>query len=195
LSHVGIEGHDRVVARYIMGTNHFVVLAIGVSLAWTVGFVVAFAPSAWLPAASHAALIAVWVGCLVLNSRGHFITAALIAILAPLAQYLWLAWQFSAGAGFQLAMISVGGVAFAVLPPRVWWARIGYAALAFAAAVWSFYGAPFARPEFAVTEADIKTALFGNIVASALLVVLLAAFADYYLLRERRLAEALVDQA
>jgi diguanylate cyclase (GGDEF)-like protein len=178
-----------------MGTNHFVVLAAGVSVAWTVGFIVAFAPHAWLPAASHAALIAVWAGCLVLNARGHFVVAATVAILAPLVQYLWLAWQFSSAAGFQLAMLSVGGVAFAVLPPRVWWIRIGYALLAFAAAVWSFYGAPFSTPQLAVSESDIDHALLGNIVAATLLVVLLAAFSDYYLLRERRLAEALVDQA
>lgn len=195
LSHLGIEGHDRVVARYIMGTNHFVMLAMGVSVAWTVGFVIAFAPNAWWPAASHAALVAVWLGCLLLNARGRFIAAALIAIVAPLAQYLWLAWQFSAAAGFQLAMLSVGGVAFAVLPPRVWWARIGYAALAFVAAVWTFYGAPFAEPELPVSATDIDHALFGNIIAATLLVVLLAAFSDHYLLRERRLAEALVDQA
>jgi diguanylate cyclase (GGDEF)-like protein len=195
LSHLGIEGHDRVVARYIMGTNHFVMLAIGVSIAWTVGFAVAFAPDEWWPAASHAGLIAVWIGCLVLNARGHFLTAALIAIIAPLAQYLWLAWQFSASAGFQLAMLSVGGVAFAVLPPRVVWARVGYPVLAFAAAVWSFYGEPFHQPELAVTSTDIEGVLFGNILAAALLAVLLAAFSDHYLLRERRLAEALVDQA
>lgn len=195
LSHLGIEGHDRVVARYIMGTNHFVMLAIGVSVAWTVGFLLALAPDAWGPAVSHAGLIAVWVASLAINARGHHIPAALIAILAPLAQYLWLAWQFSADAGFQLAMISVGGVAFAMLPPRVWWARIGYALLAFAAAVWSFYGEPFAEPAIPVSESEIEGVLLGNIVGAALIVVLLAAFSDYYLLRERRLAEALVDQA
>jgi len=140
LSHIGIEGHDRVVARYIMGTNHFVVLAMCVSIAWTVAFCIALPPSQWLPAGSHALLMAVWVGCLVLNRVGRHLAACFIAILAPLVQYVFLAWLFSA-------------------------------------------------------DADIEVALAGNMVAAALLVVLLAAFSDHYLVRERRLAEALVDQA
>lgn len=195
LSHLGVEGHDRVVARYIMGTNHFVVLAMAVSVSWAIGFAIGLADVSFMPAAAHGALLVVWAGCLMLNARGFHIAASLVAILTPLALYTWLAWQFSAAAGFQLCMLSVGGIAFAVLPPRLWHARIGYAVLTAAIAGWAFFGAPFTEPALAVTQTQINGVLFGNIVASSLLVVLLSAFSDFYLLRERRLAEALVDQA
>jgi len=195
LSHIGIEGHDRVVARYIMGTNHFVVLAMCVSIAWTVAFCIALPPSQWLPAGSHALLMAVWVGCLVLNRVGRHLAASFIAILAPLVQYVFLAWLFSADAGFQIALIALGGIAFAVLPPRLSWARVGYAVLALTGALVCHLSPAFDAPRLGVNGADIEVALAGNMVAAALLVVLLAAFSDHYLVRERRLAEALVDQA
>jgi diguanylate cyclase (GGDEF)-like protein len=195
VSHLGIEGHDRVEARYIMGSNHFIALAIVVAATWASAFWIAFASVAWGPALSHTALIGVWWGCLALNARGHFVVSSSIALAAPVIQYTWLAWLFSSAAGFQLVLLTVGAVAFAVLPPRWWALRVFFTVSAFGAAVWTFVGTPFEQPALAVTSGQVQGLLIGNLIATALMVVLSAAFSDYYLMRERRLAEALVDQA
>lgn len=195
LSHIGIEGHDRVVARYIMGTNHFAMLAMVFSFGWLLAFLVFYLPIGWLPAGSHAALIAVWITCLALNARGVRIIASLVSIIAPLVQSLWLAWLFSSGAGYQLIMLVLAGMAFAVISPRLWAVRITYAVIALGCAIWVSFSDVFFEPTLAADSVAIKSTLFGNLLGGALLVVLQAAFSDYYLVRERRLAEALIDQA
>ncbi len=195
VGHLGIEGHDRVVARYMMGSNHFLALAIAVAAVWAGVFWSVFLPGSWLPGASHTALIAVWCGCLALNARGFFVPSAAIALAAPVIQYVALAWMFSAAGGFQLVLLTVGALAFSVLPPRWWLLRVLVTAAALAAAVWTSFSGLFMNPGVEASAGQIRALLVGNMLATALLVVLSAAFSDYYLMRERRLAEALVDQA
>ena len=195
LSHLGVEGHDRVAARYIMGANHFMVLAILVSLVRAVSFAFTFAPEHWAPALAHLLLVVTWIGCLVLNARGWFVASSVIGLLAPLLHFTWLSWQFSADAGFQLVLLTVGGLAIAVLPPTLRWVRAGFAVVATAAALWVYFGQPFVEGEIAVDSTTMSQLLMGNVVSAVLLVTLLVAFSDFYLLRERRLAGALIDQA
>lgn len=195
VGHLGIEGQDRVEARYMMGSNHVLALSIVVASVWSVVFWVLFAPDSAWPGLTQTALVAIWCGCLALNARGFYVFATSIALGATLLQYLALAWMFSYASGFQLVLLTVGSLAFSMWPPRWWAFRVGYAIVALGAAVWTFFSPYFATGQVEATVTQLRGILVGNMCVTALLVVLSAAFSDYYLVRERRLAEALVRQA
>lgn len=195
LGRLGLTGLDRVQARYVMGANHMIVLSSGLTLGWAIGFWIHHAPHQWPAALPHTALIAVWAGCLWLNARGRHLTAVTIALIVPLAQYVALAWWYSREAGYQLVPLTLTAIAFVAIPPSVWALRAGFAVATCSVAAWISFDERFAVTHLEVPGLDLRWALAGNLLAAALLVTVPLAFSDYYLTRERRYADRLVEQA
>lgn len=181
--------------RALAGSNRFFFLSAAVSLPWVA--VLATFPSPWPPgpAATHVLLLGAWAVCLWLNARGALLLSTLIGLVAPVAQYAFLAHQFGRDAGFQLLLIAVPSLSFAI---GVRWRlglRIGFSVLAGSLLVWVYVGPAFVQPVIATTHGEAHLLALGNILTVLLGFNTLAYFNDKYLRHERERSASLLMEA
>src|SRR5690554_4590454 len=90
----GTRGLDPVRSRSVMGANRFFLMSAAVSLPWVAIIAIAHPPQSLAPALTHLAMICGWVVCVDLNRRRRYLAATLLGLIAPLAQFLYLSWEF-----------------------------------------------------------------------------------------------------
>ncbi|MFV0634343.1 diguanylate cyclase [Demequina sp.] len=192
---MGVPSMDQMLARSVMASNRFFLLAAVVSAPWVLAIAVMDPPATLPPALTHLLLVGVWCGCLVLNRRQWHLAAAIVGLAAPIAQFVYLASVFSVDAGFQLPLLTVGALAFVVLTPQQWRGALALTAVATAALVWTYAGEPFAQGRVALTEVQIRGFATGNVMVVVIVVSMLAWFNNYFFVRQRRHNQRLLDEA
>jgi len=192
---LGTEAARPDAVRAVMGANHFFVLASLASLAWAAVLATHRSDLQPLPGVTHLLLVAGWALCLWMNSRGQLLLASAIGLLAPIAQYTYLAHVYGRAAGFQLMLIAVPSLAYVMFGTRRTTMRIGATVLSGALLVWIYADPAFTRPFVDGTDAWIITVAVLNIVTVLVVLGVLAYFNDLYLRRERERADALVTEA
>ncbi len=194
LSRLGTDVGHPDDSRAISASNHFFILAIAANLPWLVVLGVLGGPTP-APLATHLALILTWAAGMWLNRLGMALLASLLGLLAPIMEFGYLASIYTRGAAFQLQLLAIPALAFALLPARRWALRI---AVALVGAV--VLGAIYVMPSFAVPSADVTgRTIHGlallNVLSTLALLYTIAAFNSYYFRRERGRNEVLLTEA
>lgn len=189
VSRVGLDRVERPAARYVQGSNQYLIIAVLSGLSFEVLFLVADAARLWPAALVEAALIAVWLGCFALNAAGRAHLSAVIELAAPLAAFALLTWMLSYRSGFLLPMLMTASVAFVTFPPRrLRWGLVLTVASS-VAVVWSFLDKGMAQPRLDVSSSMVDVLLVANVIMMTVAMLLTSGLNHYYFSRERRRAE------
>lgn len=181
-------------ARAIAAANRFYILAIASNLPWLIVLAVIGGPTP-APVATHAAMMLTWGAGLWLNRLGMSLLASLLALLAPLMQYAYLTDVYSRPAAFQLHLLAVPALSFAIFPARRWAMRLGIGVLG-AAVLFAIYLVPsFEEPNTGLSSATIHWLAVFNVVSTLGLLYTIAAFNSYFYQRERNRNEVLLTEA
>lgn len=189
ISRAGLGKVDRTTARYVQGSNQYLVLALASALPFEVFFLVADGGTLWPAALVEGALIAIWLGCFALNVTGWVRTAAIVELAAPLVTFTALTWLLSYRAGFLLPMFMTANVSFVTFAPRrLKWGLLLTTASAIAIA-WSFLDARVVEPRLDVSPGMVNGLLVGNVALVTVVMGLTSGLNHYYFSRERSRAE------
>ena len=181
-------------ARAIAAANRFYALAIAANLPWLVVLAIIGGPTP-APAATHAVMVITWAAGIWLNKLGMPLLASVLALLAPLMQYAYLTDVYSRPAAFQLHLLAIPALSFALLPARRWGMRLGIVLLG-AAVLFAVYLSPtFAEPNFDVSPGTIHVLAICNVVSTLGLLYTIAAFNNFFYQRERNRNELLLTEA
>jgi len=189
VSRAGLGKVDRATARYVQGSNQFLVLAVASALPFEAFFLVADGGRLWSAAAVEGAVIAVWLGCFALNVAGWVRTAAVIELAGPLLAFAVLTWLLSYRAGFLLPMLMTANVSFVTFAPRRLSWGLALTTASAVAVVWSFLDTRVAEPRLDVSAGVVNRLLVGNVVLVTVVMSLTSALNHYYFSRERSRAE------
>lgn len=195
LSRTGLEGRDRLTARFVMGANHYLLFAIAAAIPFVAVLAVMSRGALWPAALVHAALVAVWLVCLWLNSRGLTDTAAVVSLAAPLVAYAVQSWLLSTRAGFMLPMLMASAVSFVIMAPRMAPWRFALTLASSAAVTWSFLDSRFSQPHLDATPAHVDMLLVANVALATVVVGSTSWMNDHYFTRERKRAESQLSSA
>jgi len=193
-SRLGTETARADDARAIASANRFYILAIAANLPWLVVLAVIGGPTP-APVATHAAMMLAWGAGLWLNRLNMALLGSMLALLAPIMQYTYLTDTYSRGAAFQLHLLAIPALTFALFPARRWGMRIGIGALG-AAVLFAIYLAPaFEVPNTALDSSTVHWLAVFNVVSTLGLLYTIAAFNSYFYQRERHRNEVLLTEA
>jgi diguanylate cyclase (GGDEF)-like protein len=194
-SRVGLRRVDRTTARYVQGSNQYLVLALSTAIPFEVFFLVARGGTLWPAAVVEGALIAVWLGCFALNIAGWVRTASIVELVAPMIAFVVLTWLLSYRAGFLLPLLMTANVSFVTFAPRrLRWGLVLTAASAVAVA-WSFLDEGVAGPRLDVSAGMVDGLLVANVALVTVVMSLTSGLNHYYFSRERRRAERQLEVA
>ncbi|NTV38466.1 MAG: GGDEF domain-containing protein [Demequinaceae bacterium] len=189
VSRVGLDKVDRATARYVQGSNQYLVIALASAIPFEVLFLVGDGGRLHSAALVQGAVIAVWFGCFALNTVGWMRAASIIELVAPLIAFAALTWLLSYRAGFLLPMLMTPAVAFVTFAPRrLRWGMVLAAASAVAVA-WSFLDPRVADPRLDVSTGLIHGMLIANVALVTVVLGVTSALNHYYFSRERARAE------
>jgi diguanylate cyclase (GGDEF)-like protein len=181
-------------ARAIASANRFYVLAITANLPWLVVLAIVGGPTP-APVATHTIMLVTWGAGLWLNKLRMPLLASVLAMLAPLMQYTYLTDVYSRGSAFQLHLLAMPALSFALFPARRWGLRLGVVLLG-AAVLFAVYLFPtFDNPNFAVSSGTIHVLAVLNVVSTLGLLYTIAAFNSFFYQRERSRNETLLTEA
>lgn len=195
VSRAGLAGLDRQTARYVQGSNHYLLLAWACAAPFEVFLLVADGGALARAAVVHALLIAVWVGCWWLNVAGWVRTSSVIALAAPLLAYFVQTWLLSYRAGFLIPMLMAAAVAFVTITPRIASWGIGISILSAVAVCWSFLDSRVATPRLDASDTAVNLLLVGNIALTTIVIGATSWLNHHYFTRERQRAERRVSVA
>jgi len=195
VSRVGLGNVDRPTARYVQGSNQYLVIALSTALPFEVFFLVAGGGSLGPVAAIQAALIVSWVGCFALNVTGWVRTSAVIELLAPLVAFTAHTWLLSYRAGFLLPMLMTAGVSFVTFSPRMRRWGIALTTASGVAVAWAYLDERVAEPRLDVSAAMVDGLLVANVVLVTVVLGLTSGLNHHYFSRERRRAERQLEAA
>ncbi len=188
-SRLGLDRVDRPAARYVQGSNQYLIIAVLSGVSFEVLFLLADPTHLWPAVLLEGALIAVWFGCFALNATGRSHLSRFIELAAPLAAFTVLAWLLSYRAGFLVPMLMTASVVFVTFPrPMLRWG-LGFTVLASLVVAWSFLDASVAQPRLDVGTATIHALLVANITMMTVAMSLTSGLNHHYFSRERRRAE------
>lgn len=181
-------------SRAIGGANRFFILAVVANLPWLIVLGILGGPAP-APVATHAALVLVWAAGLWFNRLGMPLLASVLGLLAPIMQYAYLTDVYSRGAAFQLHLLAIPALSFAMLPARRWPVRLAIGLLG-AGVMFAIYELPnFGTASADVTPADVHMLAVLNVVSVLGLLYTIAAFNNYYYQRERGRNASLLTEA
>ena len=190
VSRAGLGTVDRTTARYVQGSNQYLVIALATALPFEVFFLVAGGGSLTRAALVEGALIAVWLGCFALNVAGWVRTVSIVELVAPLLAFAALTWLLSYRAGFLLPMLMTANVSFVTFSPRrLRWGLLLTTASAIVVA-WSFLDPRVAEPRLDLSGATVNGLLVANVVLVTVVMSLTSGLNHYYFSRERSRAES-----
>lgn len=181
-------------ARAIASANRFYVLAITANLPWLVVLAVVGGPTP-APVATHTVMLLTWAAGLWLNKLRMPLLGSVLGMLAPLMQYTYLTDVYSRGSAFQLHLLAMPALSFALFPARRWGLRLGVGLLG-AAVLFAVYLLPtFETPNFEVASGTLHTLAVLNVVSTLGLLYTIAAFNSFFYQRERSRNELLLTEA
>ena len=181
-------------ARAIAAANRFYVLAIAANLPWLVVLAVIGGPTP-APVATHTMMLITWAAGLWLNKLRMPLLSSVLGLLAPLMQYTYLTDVYSRQAAFQLHLLAIPALSFALFPARRWGMRLGIGLLG-AAVLFSVYLFPaFEVPNFEIHSGTIHALAICNVVSTLGLLYTIAAFNSFFYQRERNRNELLLTEA
>jgi len=194
LARLGVDSVPSEDARAVAAANRFYVLAVLANLPWLVVLGVIGGPTP-APVATHAVMVLTWAAGLWLNRLGMQLLGSVLALLAPLLQYAYLADVYSRSAAFQLHLLAIPALSFALIPTRQWALRVGVG-LVGVVVLGSIYIAPvFQHPSSGINQATVQGLAVGNVVSTLVLLYAIAAFNSYYFQRERQRNDVLLGEA
>jgi diguanylate cyclase (GGDEF)-like protein len=181
-------------SRAISASNHFFILAILANIPWLVLLGILGGPTP-APFTTHLALVMTWAAGLWLNRLGMALLASLLGLLAPIMEFTYLASIYTRAGAFQLQLLAIPALAFALLPARRWALRFGV--ILVGAVV---LGAIYVVPSFGVLSADVSRGTVHvlaalNVISTLALLYTIAAFNSYYFQRERARNTLLLTEA
>ena len=184
LSRLGTDVEQADDSRAIASANRFFILAIGANLPWLVvlGTLGGATPA---PVATHLVLVLVWVAGLWLNRLGMPLVASLLGLLAPIMEYAYLTSVYSRGAAFQLQLLAIPALSFAMLPARRWALRLAIGVLGAVVLLATYELPAFATPTAPVSVDTVHMLAVLNVVSTLALLYTIAAFNNYFFQRER----------
>lgn len=195
VSRAGLGKVDRATARYVQGSNQYLVVAVSTALPFEVFYLLADGGRLWQAALIEGAVIAVWLGCFALNVAGWYRTASIVELAAPLAAFTALTWLFSYRAGFVLPLLMTPAVSFVTFSPRrLRWGLLLTAASAASVAV-SFIDSRLSEPRLDVASGLVSGLLVANVVVVTLVMSVTSGLNHYYFSRERLRAEGQLEVA
>jgi diguanylate cyclase (GGDEF)-like protein len=181
-------------ARAIAASNRFYALAILANLPWLIVLGVLGGPPP-APVATHLAMVLTWVAGLWLNKLRMPMVGSVLALLAPLMQYAYLTDVYSRGAAFQLHLLAMPALSFALFPARRWALRLGIGMLG-GIVLFAIYLVPtFGEANEVLSERTVHTLAIFNVVSTLGLLYTIAAFNAYFYQRERKRNELLLTEA
>lgn len=194
-SRAGLGKVDRTTARYVQGSNQYLIVALSTALPFEVFFLVADGGSLWPAALVEGAVIAVWLGCFALNVAGWVRTAAIVELAAPLIAFTALTWLLSYRAGFLLLLLMTSAVSFVTFAPRrLPWGMVLTTASAIVVAL-SFIDSRVAEPRLDVSTGMVSGLLVANVVVVTLVMTVTSGLNHHYFTRERMRAEGQLETA
>ncbi len=185
----GLGNVDRATARYVQGSNQYLVIALASSMPFEVFFLLGDGGRLRSAALVEGALIAIWLGCLGLNVVGWVRATAIVELVAPLIAFTALTWLLSYRAGFVLPMLMTANVSFVTFPPqRLRW---GLALTTVSAVIvtWSFLDDRVAHPRLDLTSGLVNGLLVANVALVTVVMSLTSGLNNFYFSRERSRAE------
>ncbi len=195
ISRAGLGKVDRATARYVQGSNQFLLIGISSSFPFGVFFLAFNGGVLWPAALVEGVVIAVWLGCFALNMAGWVRISSVIELVAPLVAFSILTWMLSYRAGFLLPMLLTASVSFVTFSPkRLPWGMALTVLSAFAVA-WSFIDPRFAEPVLDVSGGVVDALLVGNVVLVTVVMISTSGLNHYYFTRERGRVERQLEAA
>ena len=147
------------------------------------------------PVATHVMLVLTWGAGLWLNRLGMPLLASLLGLLAPIMEYAYLTGVYSRGAAFQLQLLAIPALSFALLPARRWAVRLAIGLLGVAVLIAIYVMPTFETPSADISVATVHMLAVLNVVSTLALLYTIAAFNNYYFQRERNRNAELLDEA
>ena len=195
VSRTGLTKVDRATARYVQGSNQYLIIGVTTSLPFGLFFLLYGGGALWPAAIVEAVVIGVWLGCFALNAAGWVRASSVIELVAPIVAFTALSWMLSYRAGFLLPMLLTASVSFVTFAPkRLRWGMI-LTVVSTLAVAWSFLDPLFAVPRLDVSAAVIDGLLIGNIVLVTVVMISTSGLNHYYFSRERLRAERQLEAA
>ncbi len=195
VSRAGLGKVDRTTARYVQGSNQYLILALSTALPFEVFFLIADGGHLWAAALVQGAVMAVWLGCFALNVAGWVRTASIVELVAPLVAFTALTWLLSYRAGFLLPMLMTAAVSFVTFAPRrLRWGMALTTASAIAVA-WSFLDTRVAEPRLDISAGLVDGLLVANVALVTVVLSVTSGLNHYYFSRERSRAESKLEVA
>jgi diguanylate cyclase (GGDEF)-like protein len=195
VSRAGLGKVDRTAARYVQGSNQYLIIAVSSALPFAFFFLFTNEGRLWPAALIEGALIVVWLGCFALNVAGWVRTSSVIQLIAPIVAFTALVWLLSYRSGFLLPMLMTAVVSFVTFSPRMLRWGISLTAASALTVVWSFLDARVAEPRLDVSPGLVDGLLIGNVVLVTVVMSTTSALNHYYLSRERGRAERELERA
>ena len=195
VSRAGLGKVDRTTARYVQGSNQYLIIALVSALPFEVFFLVVGGGSLWPAAAVEAAVMAVWFGCFALNVAGWVRTASMVELVAPILAFTALTWLLSYRAGFLLPLLMTANVSFVTFAPRRLRWGMALTTVSAIAVAWSFLDTRVAEPRLDASTGLVNGFLVANVVLVTVVVGLTSGLNHYYFTRERMRAERQLEVA
>jgi len=195
VSRVGLGNVDRPTARYVQGSNQYLVIALSTAVPFAVFFLVAGGGSLWPVAAIQAVLILSWVFCFGLNVTGWVRTSAVVELIAPLVAFTAHTWLLSYRAGFLLPMLMTAGVSFVTFAPRMRRWGVALTTASGLAVAWAYLDERVAEPRLDISAATVDGLLVANVAFVTVVLGLTSGLNHHYFSRERLRAERQLEAA
>ena len=184
IARLGTDVENSDDARSIAASNRFYTLAVVGTIPWLV-VLAAVGGATPAPVATYAAMVLTWVAGLFLNKLGMHVLGGVLALIAPLLVYAYLTDVYSRAAAFQLHLLAIPALSFAVFSARLWALRLGFGVLS-AAVLLAIYLVPaFEDATAEVSHATIHSLAVGNIFSVLMVLYAIAAFNSFFFHRER----------
>lgn len=195
VSRAGLGKVDRTTARYVQGSNQYLVVASLSALPFAVFFLVAERGALWPAALVEVAAMLAWAGCFALNVGGRARAASILELVVPLVAFPILTWFLSYRAGFMLPLLMTASVSFVTFSPqRMNWGRVFTAASAVVIG-WSFVDPRVAEPRLDASTGLVNGLVVANVILVSLVVGVTSGLNHYYFSRERLRAERQLERA
>lgn len=194
LARLGTEGSDSDEARSIAASNRFYVLAVIANVPWLIVLAAIGGPTP-APVATHLAMVLAWVAGIWLNKLNLHVLGAVLALVAPLMQYAYLTDVYSRAAAFQLHLLAVPALSFALFSARLWVLRLGVGLLGGAVLLAIYLVPAFGEPIASVSASTIHSLAAGNVLSVLAALYAIAAFNSFFFQRERSKNSVLLTEA
>lgn len=194
LARLGTDVPNSDDARSIAASNRFYILAAIANLPWLVVLAVVGGATP-APVATQAAMVLTWIAGLWLNKIGMHVLGGILALVAPLMAYTYLTDVYSRAAAFQLHLLALPALSFAVFAARLWTLRLAIGLLGTAVLLAIYLVPAFEEATAAVSTGTIHALAVGNVLSVLVVLYAIAAFNSFFFQRERSKNELLLTEA